>query len=126
MNRLSRSTALKAAAVISLLLNLFGMMASLPVLVRGYVPLEAPPYFVVLLGFVLNVIAIVAAYGVWHQRRWAIVLTLLTVALNTVSAIPGIFFAPSLFWQLTATIGTGLSLLVIVLCLWRNAKAPSA
>ncbi|MFN8491971.1 MAG: hypothetical protein U0350_30500 [Caldilineaceae bacterium] len=125
MNRLSRSTALKTAAVISLFLNLFGMMASLPLLVRGAVPLEAPPYFVTLLGFVLNIIAIVAAYGVWHHRRWAIVLTLLAVALNTVSAIPGIFFAPNLFWQLTAMIGTVLSILIIVLCLWRNPKAPS-
>ena len=54
MNRLSRSTALKIAAVLSFLGGVFGIIFSLPMIAQGATAVnqggEAPPYFVLCLG----------------------------------------------------------------------------
>jgi uncharacterized membrane protein (DUF2068 family) len=126
MNRLSRSTALKIAAILSLALSVFAVIDAIPSLIRGEQIAnqvgDAPPYFVILLGFVLAIVQIMAAYGTWHNQRWGIVLTLLATALNTVAAVPGIFFAPTTYLWIYATLGSLLSVVIIVLCLWRDPK----
>jgi hypothetical protein len=67
MNTISRPTALKIAAVLSFLLSAFGVVFSLPLIAQGAASVDsgaaAPPYFILVLGLVLGVIGIVAAYG---------------------------------------------------------------
>jgi uncharacterized membrane protein (DUF2068 family) len=129
MNRLSRSTALKTAAVISLLLGIAALGLSIPALARGASQVQTaaePPYVVVVIAFAFAVMRIVGSVGVWQQQRWGIVLTLIANALDALSAIPGILFAPSTFFQIAATLTVVLSILVIVLCLWRDREPASA
>jgi uncharacterized membrane protein (DUF2068 family) len=126
MNRLSRATALKIAAVLSFLLGVYSMINMSSYLVRGAADLtqagDAPPYFIVILAFALAVVKIVAAIGAWQNQRWGVVVTLLANALDTVSAVPGLLFAPTTYSQISASIGTIFGIVIIVLCLWRDRK----
>ena len=130
MTRLSRSTALKLAAALSFLSGAYGFIASLPLLARGMDDLnrsaDAPPYFVIMASFVLSVIQIVAAYGTWQNHRWEIIITLLANAIGALLAAPGLLFAPTpdLWWS--ATTGLLISVVICVLCLWRDATKTVA
>jgi uncharacterized membrane protein (DUF2068 family) len=130
MNRLSRSTALKLAAIISLAMSIFTVITALPYLSQGVEAVnqaeDTAPYFVLALGFVLSIMRIVAAYGTWHNQRWGIIITLLTTALDTLAAVPGILFAPTTFTWVGSTISTILGIVIIVLCLWRDRKPVMA
>lgn len=126
MNRLSRSTALKIAAVISLLLGLFGIYLFLPSLSRGAIALNGqlntPPYPVLVIALALALVRIIAAYGAWQSQRWGIVLTILANGLDSVAAVPGVLYARTPALWLTAISTVVLSMIVVVLCLWRERK----
>jgi hypothetical protein len=130
MNKLSRSTALKIAAVIVLVVALPDMiMYEIPDLMRGMAAVDqaamaegGPPFFMVLLSFAVDVLAIVAAYGAWRAQRWGVILVIVISAFNSISGIFGALFAGDVPTQIFAAIGLLLSLTAIILCLWREHK----
>lgn len=126
MNRLSRSTALKIAAGLSLLLGLFGIYLFLPSLSRGAIALngqlDTPPYPVLVIALALALVRIIAAYGAWQSQRWGILLTILANGLDSVAAVPGVLYARTPALWLTASSTVVLSMIVVVLCLWRERK----
>jgi hypothetical protein len=130
MTGLSRSTALKIAAALMFLNGLFSVIFSTPLLTRGEAmveqSLDAPPYSVVIAGFVLAIVMLIAAYGTWMKQRWGIVLALVTNAVGALLAAPGILFAPTSFLWIAATASVLLSVITIVLCLWRDRKSALA
>lgn len=77
-------------------------------------------------GFVLAIVMITAAYGAWNRQRWGIVLTLLANTLDALLAVPGIFFAPTESAQLSAAVGVLGSIIICLLCLWRDRKPITA
>ena len=130
MIRLSRSTALKIAALITFLVSVWNVIGSLPFIAQGAAILDentpGPPYFILMLGFILSIIGIVAAYPTWKQMRWGIILTIIINLLGGLSAAPGIIFRPTPELFMSATFGVVVSIVVIVLCLWRDPKPASA
>lgn len=130
MNRFSRSSALKIAAVLSFLLCAYGVIFSLPMIAQGSAAVnqgtEAPPYFILVLGVILGVVGMVAAYGCWKGMRWGIVLTIIVNLLNGLSAAPGILFAPTSELFMAATVGVFFNIVIIVLCLWPDRKLATA
>jgi uncharacterized membrane protein YccC len=130
MNRLSRSTALKTAAVLSFLLSAFSIILGLPLIAQGYEAVvqggATPPYFVLMLAVILGVVGIVAAYGCWKQMRWGVILTIIVNLLNGLSAAPGILFAPTTQFFVSASVTVALSIVIIVLCLWPDRKLATA
>jgi uncharacterized membrane protein len=130
MNRLSRPTALKIAALLSFVLGVIGFILALPFLARGASGLDiandAPPFFIIFSAFVFAILRIVGAYGVWTNQRWGIVVTILANAIDSILALPGIFVAPTMELWLSATLGVIVSIVVIVLCLWRDPKPAMA
>ena len=130
MRRLDRSTALKLAAAITLLMSLLQIFVyQLGDLLRGADAVNAaaaanqgPPYVMVLVGFVVSILALVAAYGAWHAQRWGIVLTIVLAAYNELDGLGGMLFAPLLSTRIIAGVGVVLNIFVIVLCLWRERK----
>ena len=126
MKRLSRSTALKIAALLSLLISLYGFVVNIPLLAQGAAAFDGtqgPPYFIIVVLFALSIVGLLATYGVWHNQRWAIVLTILVAALNVLTAMPGVFFAPVWYWQLSSATITLFGIATIVCCLWRERSA---
>ena len=129
MNRLSRSTAVKTAAVLSFINSAFNVIVSVPFITRGVQAAvqdnQSPPYFIMLSALILGVIGLVAAYGTWKMQRWGIVLTILVNLINGLSAVPGIIFRPTTSLFVSATVTVVVSIVIIVLCLWREPKPAS-
>lgn len=130
MNRLSRSTALKIAAVLSFLLSAYSIILGLPMMAQGSAAVnqggEAPPYFILVLGVILGVVGMVAAFGCWKGMRWGIILTIIVNLLGGLSAAPGILFAPTSELFMAATAGVFFSIVIVVLCLWPDRKLATA
>lgn len=129
MKHLSRSTALKIAAIISFSVAAIGLFSSIPLLIQGATAINqagsTPPYFVLLIGAMLSPLAMFGAYGAWHNQRWGVVLLILTSAIDLISALPGILFAPTLFLRLLSALAIPLDGGTILLCLWREPRQSS-
>ena len=130
MNRFSRSTALKIAAVLSFLASAYSIIFALPLIAQGAAAVDqggqAPPYFVVMLGVILGVVGIVAAYGCWKQMRWGVILTIIANLYGGLSAAPGILIAPTNPLFVSAIVTVLISVVIIVLCLWPDRKLATA
>ena len=130
MNRLSRSTALKTAAVLSFLSCALSVILTLPFLAQGSSAIDqggkAPPYFIIVLAVILGVVGIVAAYGCWKQMRWGVILTIIVNLLGGLSAAPGILFAPTTQLFVSASVSVAISIVIIVMCLWPDRKLATA
>ena len=88
---------------------------SLPNVVFTFLPSEGIPAVVVYGGFVLGVLGLAGAAGLWALKRWAMWLTIAVSALNLLSSAPGLAFAPSPMFRFLATVGVVGSAVVIVL-----------
>jgi hypothetical protein len=130
MNRLSRSTALKTAAVLSFLSSAYSIIFALPIIAQGAAAVDqggdSPPYFVMMLAVILGVIGIIAAYGCWKGMRWGVILTIIINLLGGLSAAPGILFAPTTQLFVSASVSVVISIVIIVLCLWPDRKLATA
>jgi hypothetical protein len=129
MKGLSRSTALKIAAVVSFLTNASSIVSSIgTVRMAAANPTAAGslPYSFFVIGLIISVVGVVAAWGVWKQQRWGIVLTILANLISGLMAAPGILFAPTPGIKAIAVTGVAVCTLIIVLCLWRDYQSAAA
>ncbi len=130
MKSLSRSTALKIAAILSFLFGVYVFVGAIPYLAQGANAVDAvgdaPPYFVIISAFIFALLRIIGAYGVWREQRWGIVVTILANALDTILALPGLFLAGTMELWLSSAIGTAINVVIIVLCLWRDHRPMTA
>jgi hypothetical protein len=126
---LPRATAHKIAAGLSVIMSSFSIAGVLPLLARGAAGVaqssDSPPYVILMIALITSVLGIVGAYGAWNHQRWGIILTILANLVNGLSAVPGIFFAPQPMLMVQATGTVIVSILIIVLCLWREPN-PAA
>ena len=131
MNKLTRSNALKIAAVIVLVLALLDMIVfELPDLMRGMDAVnqaanagQGPPFFMVLLSFVFDILAIPAAYGAWRTQRWGVILVIVISVFNIINNILAALFAPWMTIRIVAGVLVFVYLGVIYLCLRREPKS---
>jgi len=134
ISRLSRPTALKIAAAIAVVMQLITIFVyTLPDLIRGAAPVDqisgpggGPPFAIVLFGFVVSIVALVAAYGAWRGQKWGIVLLIIVTVLGTLQGMLGFLGAPQLTTRIVALVGVVLQLVIIALCLWRAPKPAVA
>lgn len=76
---------------------------------------ETIPAAILVSGYVLAALKVVAAVGLWKCRRWAAILGFVAVLLDALTAIPGVFFAPTPTLRVIVGIGLFLSLAILVL-----------
>ena len=130
MNRLSRSTAFKIAASISLVLSVLGILISLPIATQGAAAVNqtpgSPPYIVEMIFFVTSIVGAVAAFGAWKQMRWGIILTVFVNLVYVLISAPGILAAPRPWGLIASAVTILLSVIVIVLCLWPDRRLAAA
>jgi hypothetical protein len=68
--------------------------------------------------FVLDVLGLVGAAGLWMLKRWALWLTIVVSVLNLLSAAPGLDFAPTPTGRVLAALGVvGFSLVILLVVL---------
>jgi uncharacterized membrane protein (DUF2068 family) len=87
---------------------------------------EGVPAIVVYSGYVLGVLGIVGALGLWLRKRWGMWLTIVVSALNILSAAPGIVFAPTTMLWILATVGVLLYAMIIALVLMPQSRRTYA
>lgn len=123
-----RSTNYTVAVALNVISSLASVVFSIPVLFDGAdatsESADQPPFVVIVLGFALGVAGLISSYGVWKVQRWGVVVTIVVNALNFLSAVPGVPFAPTMGLRLAATSTCVVSAIIIWLLL-RRRKAPA-
>jgi uncharacterized membrane protein (DUF2068 family) len=112
----SRPGVLTAAA---LLLGLISLLSVATLLLAG------PPLPVKVFAVMMGLIALLAAYGLWKAKRWAMIVAIIVSALNALSAAPGLG-QPDLPSLIGAGVTVVLSVLIIVLTVLPPARAAYA
>ena len=117
---MTRSTALKVAAVLSVLVALIGIgLFDLPNLVLGAED-SRDPFALVLGSFTSDVLALVAAYGAWRGQKWGAVLLIAVNAFWIVQAVASLLFDSTTTEFVFASVMLVHHITVITLCLWRE------
>lgn len=128
---MTRSNRTIIAAVILLVISLVEMiMWQIPEIMRGAEVVnqlnsagEGPPYNWILISFAKNIVALVAAYGLWNSQRWGIILAIVASAWTILANVMVALFGQNLI----AAAIILLSFVVIFLCLWReNEPLPDS
>jgi hypothetical protein len=116
-----RSTPLMVGIILLVLYSLLSIIASfaIPAPPPGE---EGPPEFIIYLGIALGVVGLIAAFGLWQGKRWGLVVAVVVLALNALSALPGVVFAPDMTLQILATIGVVGGIVIIVLLLLPGSR----
>lgn len=83
---------------------------------------EEIPQFILISAYVLAFLKLVAAVGLWRCHRWAAILGFVAVLLDGLTAVPGAFFAPTVALQLLSTVGTLISIVILVLLVLPAAR----
>ena len=105
------------AAVLLVLFSLANLLS--PVILSGA---GSVVYLIVVLG----VLGLVAAGGLLLLKRWALWLTIVVSVLNTLSAAPGLVFAPDPTGRALATIGVvGFAVVILLAVLPGSRRAYS-
>lgn len=126
MGTITRSTALRIAAVLSLAVAVIGIVFyDLPNLTLGAAASESP-FPLVLGSSASDVLALVAAYGAWRGQKWGAVLLILVNGFWVVQAVAGLLFDASAGETLFAAVMLVHHVVVIVLCLWRERVTVTA
>mgnify|MGYP006381575969 CR=1 FL=1 len=123
-----RSTNYTVAVVLNLALSLQNVVFTLPAIFDGAdatnKSADSPPFVIMLAAFALGLVGLISSYGVWRVQRWGVVITIVVNALNFLSAIPGIPFAPNLALRISAILTCAAAAAIIWLLL-RRRKAPA-
>ncbi|BCB76736.1 hypothetical protein GCM10022251_49980 [Phytohabitans flavus] len=126
MGIMSRSTALKIAAVLAVLVAIIGIaLYDLPNLVLGADESESP-FGLVIGSFTSDVLALVAAYGAWRAQKWGAVLLIVVNAFWIVQAITSLLVDTAAVEMVFSSVMLVHHIVVITLCLWRERVVSAA
>ena len=110
-----RPPAVTVAVVLLALLSVVTMVP--PSLMASPAEAAEVPTFVVYLGFILGVVGLVAAYGLWALKRWSVWLTIILSAVSILLSVPPILFGPTVAIQVLNILSGVAFALIIVLVL---------
>ena len=108
----SRPQAVTVAALLLVLLSLFNFPWPWLLLFPGA---ESPPAFVIYTGFVLGIVGLVVAVGLWMMKAWSYRATIGVCVLNLLSGAPGVFLGPTVRIRVLSAVLEVVALLIIVL-----------
>ena len=120
MATLTRATAWKVAAGLSVLVAIIGVVLfDVPNLMLGAED-SAAPFLLVLGSFTSDVVALVAAYGAWRGQKWGAVLLIVVNAFWIVQAVSSLLVDTAATALVFAALMLVHHVVVVVLCLWRE------
>jgi len=118
-----RPQALSVAAILLVLLNLFNFPWPYEILFPG---VEEPPAFVIYSGYVMGVVGLVVAVGLWMLQRWSYWATIVVCVLNLLSGAPGVLMAPGAALKAVIAVGEVVAILIIVLVMLPDSRRALA
>src|SRR5215204_4587712 len=114
-----RPLALSVAAILLVLLSLFDFPWPYELLFPG---VEEPPAFLNYLGYVVGVVGLVAAVGLWMLKPWSYWTTIVVCALNFLLGAPGVVFAPGAALKALIAVTEVVTILIIVLVVLPDSR----
>jgi len=107
-----RPQAVTIAAILLVLLSLFNFPWPWLLLFPWAQP---PPAIVIYTGFVLGVVGLVVAVGLWTMKAWSYRATIGVCVLNLLAGAPGVFLGPTVGVRVLSAMLEVVALLIIVL-----------
>src|SRR5215212_7555033 len=111
------------AAILLVLLSLFDFPWPYELLFPG---VEEPPAFLNYLGYVLGVVGLVAAVGLWMLQKWSYWTTIVVCALNFLLGAPGVIMAPGAALKAVIALTEVVAILIIVLVVLPDSRRALA
>jgi hypothetical protein len=115
----SRPQPVSVAAILLVLLSLFDFPWPYQLL---FPMAESPPAFVLYSGYVLGIVGLVVAIGLWMLQRWSLWATIIVCVLNFLAGAPGVLFAPGAALKAVIAMGEVVAALIIVLVLLPSSR----
>ena len=126
---MKRPIQITVAAILQVVVGVAGAVFAISVIQQGATSGttdDGPGVMFMAMGFATALLSLVSAYGLWLNQKWGKVLAIVTRAVDGLTALPGLFFAPTTNWQIAALLGVTISIAVIVLVLWPTPRATPA
>ena len=111
------------AAILLVLSSLFNFPWPYMLLFPG---VEEPPAFLNYLGYVVGVVGLVAAVGLWMLKPWSYWTTIVVCALNFLLGAPGVVFAPGVALKALIAVLAVVAILIIVLVVLPDSRRALA
>ena len=108
----SRPQSVSVAAILLVLLSL----SDFPWLYELLFPMTVePPAFILYSGYVLGIVGLVVAIGLWMLQKWSLWAAIIISVLNFLFGLPGLLFAPGAALKALIALTEVVAVLVIVL-----------
>ena len=115
----SRPLPVTVAAILLVLLSL----TNFPSLFLFLFPAEeGPPAFILYSGYVLGVVGLVVAVGLWMLKAWSYWATIIVCVLNFLLGAPGVVLAPGAALKAIIAVTEVVAVLIIVLVVLPDSR----
>jgi hypothetical protein len=118
-----RPLAVTIAAILLVLLSLFDFPWPYELLFPGA---EEAPAFLIYSGYVLGVVGLVAAVGLWMLKPWSYWSTIVVCVLNFLLGAPGVVFAAGAALKAFIALTEVVAVLIIVLVVLPDSRRALA
>jgi hypothetical protein len=118
----SRPQSVTAAAILLVLLSLFGFPWPWMLLFPG---VEGPPAFIYYSGIVLGIVGLLVALGLWMLKAWSLRATVIVCVINLLLGVPGIVLGPNAV-QVTSAVLAVVTVVIIVLVVLPSSRRALA
>src|SRR5215204_6127869 len=115
----SRPLPVTVAAILLVLLSLFDFPWPYELLFPGA---EGPPAALLYSGYVVGVVGLVAAAGLWMLKPWSYWTIIVVCALNFLLGAPGLVFAPGAALKALIAVLEVVAILIIVLVVLPSSR----
>ena len=112
------------AAILLVLLSLFDF--PWPYQLLFPMATEAPPAFILYSGYVLGIVGLVVAVGLWMLQRWSLWATIVVCVLNFLAGAPGVVMAPGAALKAVIVLTEVVAVLIIVLVVLPTSRCTFA
>src|SRR5215204_6396377 len=119
----SRPLPVTVAAILLVLLSLFNFPWPYELLFPGA---EEPPAALLYSGYVVGVVDLVAAVGLWMLKPWSYWTTIVVSALNFLLGLPGVLLAPGAALKAVIAVTVVVAILIIVLVVLPDSRRALA
>jgi len=119
----SRPQPVTVAAILLVLLSLFDFPWPYELLFPGA---EEPPAFILYSGYVVGVVGLVVAVGLWMLKAWSFWATIVVCVLNFLSGAPGLVMAPGAALKAFIAVTEVVAVLIIVLVMLPSSRRAVA
>jgi hypothetical protein len=87
---------------------------------------EEPPAFVIYSGYVLGIVGLLVAVGLWMLQKWSYWATIVVCVLNFLLGAPGVVLAPGAGLNAVIAVTVVVAILIIVLVVLPDSRRALA